>query len=368
MIGMERKMEMKSRYLKYDVIRLTAVCLVLITHISAYLVIHFPEPSGVGFRVGAAVDCTASVCIPLFLMLSGALLLDEKTSFDVRHFSSKNYVAIVKSLLFWLVFYAAWRGIFLPVLKGNQPDIKVFARYFLKLDGDFPHLWYLFMLIGVYPAIPVLRLFVKEENRRYILGILLFAVIVLFIPTTLGVLTWNSDYTIEKFMNKFKVNYITGYIIFLLTGWYLAVFPLTGRKKSLLFAAGAAALCANILLVEKYMARIPTIMNYTLSDESITMLLGSAALFMLLLSVCGDRLTESRMLRFLSDAAFGIYITHVMVLETLAELVLPFEAFHKRFPILYILTLFAITFTASLGIVMLLSRFRFMRKLLHYSH
>ena len=213
------------RYLKYDIIRITALSLVLIAHVSAYIVLRFPDPSGEAFQVGT-----------------------------------------------------------------------VFNR-------NFPHLWYLFMLLGIYPAIPILRLFVKAENRRYILGILLFSIIVLFIPCNARILTRNADFTIKDFMDKFYVHYISAMLIYILAGWYLTVFPPSGRERVLLIAAGAAAACVNILTVRNLIAEIPNIRGYMLTENSFTILLSAAGLF---------------------------------------------------------------TFLASLGIVRLLARVRFMRKLLHY--
>lgn len=366
MINLENPTGAPPRYLKYDLIRITALCLVLIGHISAYLVIHFPDTNGDAFRAGAVFDCIGAVCIPLFLMLTGALLLNERSGFDVRHFFLKNYASIAVSLLFWLTFYAAWRGILFPVLKGNRPDLQVFARYFLEFDGDFPHLWYLFMLLGIYPAVPVLRLFVKEENRRYILAILLFALLVRFLPFNIGLLTGGTGFSVQAFMDKFYLQYVSEKLVYLLAGWYLATFPPAGVKKVLLIAAGAAAAVLNILLVLKMMVATPNILAF-ISNKSTTMLIYGAALFTLLMSICGNRLTQNKAVLLLSDAAFGVYITHVVILELLVELLLPFRAFHERFPALYILTVFAITGISSLCITRLLARAGWMRKLLHYS-
>ena len=354
-----------QRYLKYDLIRVIAVCTVLIGHISAYMVVHFPEPSGAAFRTGIIFDCIGAVCIPLFLMLSGALLLDEKRSFHVGHCFRRNYVSIALSLAFWLTFYAAWRGILLPVLKGNPPDTHVFFRYFLVFDGDFPHLWYLFMLLGIYPAVPILRLFVKTENRRYILGIILFALLVRFIPFNAGILTSGSEYSVQAFMDKFYIQYVSEKIAYLLIGWYLSVFPPAGMKKALLITAGAAAACGNMLLILRLMAENPDILGF-ISNKSTTMLLYGAALFTLLLSVCKEKTTENQAVRLLSDASFGIYIMRVLVLEILTELLLPYEAFHGHSPLLYILALFAVTGIVSFGIVLALSRVSGLRRLLHY--
>ena len=61
----------------------------------------------------------------------------------------------------------------------------------------------MFMTVGLYLAIPVLRLFVRRENKAYVLGFILAAIVVQFVPHTLDFLTRNCDTTLDDFMRKF---------------------------------------------------------------------------------------------------------------------------------------------------------------------
>ena len=74
------------------------------------------------------------------------------------------------------------------------------------------------MLIGAYIVLPVLRLFVKKENKDYVLGLICLSVIVQFGVQTAGVFTRGMKFTIGDFVTKFHMEYITGYVPYLLIG------------------------------------------------------------------------------------------------------------------------------------------------------
>ena len=191
-------MMQRQRYLRYDVIRITALFMIVMVHVSAYMVIFYPDTSDLAFKVGNVLNGLSRAGTPLYLMLSGALLLNENHSFQASKFYKKSLLRICLLLLFWLLFYASWRAFILPSLAGKPVDFRLFVSYLLKLEGLYPHLWYLFMLIGAYLAIPVLRLFVKRENRSYVLGMIIVSVVVQFTVQTAGVFTRELDFTVSE--------------------------------------------------------------------------------------------------------------------------------------------------------------------------
>ncbi|MBR1736530.1 MAG: acyltransferase family protein [Firmicutes bacterium] len=251
---------MKNRILKYDIVRITAILLVVMVHVSAYLVIYYPDTSGITFQTANIFNGIGRAGVPLFLLLSGALLLNEDKPFDARRFYKKSFGGICLLLIFRMLFYAAWRGIELPILKGDKPDIMVFVDYLIRLNGDYPHLWYLQMLVGTYLAVPVLRLFVKKENKNYILGFIIVAFIAQIITNTLNVFTIDTEYTIKDFVTRYHFEYATGYIPFLLIGWYLETFP--PKHIAAFTAAGIAALILIILVVQFCIDDIPNLRGY----------------------------------------------------------------------------------------------------------
>lgn len=357
----------KQRLLKYDVIRVIALIMIVMIHVSAYMVIFYPDTSDAAFRVGNIFNGLGRAGTPLFLMLSGALLLNEDRPIRAREFYKKSLARIALLLLFWLLFYATWRAFLLPALAGKPADPRLFGAYLLKQEGLYPHLWYLFMLIGAYLAIPVLRLFVKRENRSYVLGMIVLAFFAQFAVQTAGVFTREAVFSVSDFAAKFHLEYATGYLPYLLTGWYLDSFPLSKKKRIAIWTAGAAALAAIILLVQFFIDPVPDIRDYLVEMNTLPAFVYGVGMFTLLSAVTGERKSENAVVKELSRASFGIYIIHIVFLDLLTGIFLPYRAFGERNPALYLLVLYILTFGCSLGAVYLLTRIKGLRKLFYYS-
>ncbi len=65
----------------------------------------------------------------------------------------------------------------------------------------------------------------------------------------------------------------------------------------------------------------------------------------------------------LSQQSFGIYITHVFVLDILINYLLPYTVFQEQHPLLYTLVVFILTFGVSLLLTLGLSRIKGAKKL-----
>lgn len=148
------------RNYSFDLMKVFSVFLIILTHVSAPFVIYF-QPNSNEFIAGNILDALSRVGVPLFVMITGALWLDENRSFFIKDFFKKYVLKFACLLIVWSVIYAFF---YMSLEKVS------FWEYVLTFKGtDNPHLWYLYMLLGVYLTTPVLRLFVKKENAPYIL-------------------------------------------------------------------------------------------------------------------------------------------------------------------------------------------------------
>ncbi len=345
-----------ERKLSYDIIRIVAAAMVVMVHVSAYVVTYFePDPAGWTFIVGNLFNGLARAGTPMFLMLSGALWLDEKREIRPADFCRGKLLPLCGLLLFWLLFYAAWRHVLIPLVQHEEISVRGAVDYILWLKGRSPHLWYMFMLIGAYLAVPVLRLFVKRENKKIIFGMILFSAAVQFAVRTGGLFTLGMEHTLKDFVDKFHIEYATGYLPYLLIGWYLTAFPPEKKTRLLMEAAGLCALAAIILSVWFGVKTVPSIRDHVSEMDTLPAMLYGTGLFAFICAAVRDRPTRSRTVRRLSAHTFGIYITHVFVLELLLGLVIPYSVFHEQHPLAYILVLFVLAFSLSLLITVGLS-------------
>ena len=88
---------MKNRSLVLDVARILAVMLVLLLHTAMDFVKFNPESSS--YLCGSIFNAAGRAGVPMFIMISGALMLDEERQISVRDVFTKYILKLVMLLL-----------------------------------------------------------------------------------------------------------------------------------------------------------------------------------------------------------------------------------------------------------------------------
>lgn len=115
-------------------------------------------------RLGALaiwLDIGFVFTVPLFVMISGALLLDPGRFRGTGPFLRKRALRIVPALVVWHLFYWAFRVLYL----GRDEGPLDFLR--LTLTGDlYSHLYFFWIVLGLAVVTPVLVPWVSTVSRR----------------------------------------------------------------------------------------------------------------------------------------------------------------------------------------------------------
>lgn len=158
---MRRVINNKYSY-SYDIIRIIAVFLVIFTHtgklgskIYAYQGIINPDTIGyIGF------DILRTVNVPLFFMVSGALLLDKSESLKqvfTKRVSKYSLTLFLTAALYYFV-----------VHKHPLSEIGFLLRGLYRNDNGIVefHLWFLYSYIGYLLLLPFLRKIAKQMTMQ----------------------------------------------------------------------------------------------------------------------------------------------------------------------------------------------------------
>lgn len=147
--------------------------------------------------------------VPVFLMITGALLLRHDRKITMYECIFKYSRRQLFAELLFGTFYAA----IIEVTNNGIGPLIVTKSILGSITGNTSsHLWYCFLLIGIYLILPVLKLFIDKTDNREILYLLvvLFA-FDFFIPF------------INIFLNK-KIQFgipFTYALFYLICGYYL---------------------------------------------------------------------------------------------------------------------------------------------------
>lgn len=137
-----------------DVARIGACFMVVLLHVAAVEFHEFDDR----WWASNFYDSFTRACVPVFLMITGVLLLNRQE--DLPVFIRKRYMRIVPPLVFWSLFYLGWYSVQGENYGGAGGAFKT------VLSGPVAfHLWYLYALAGIYLFVPFLRHIWQAASR-----------------------------------------------------------------------------------------------------------------------------------------------------------------------------------------------------------
>jgi surface polysaccharide O-acyltransferase-like enzyme len=153
-----------------DVLRVFATVAVVFLHVSAEVVTGITDTKTFSWWAANLYDSAVRWAVPVFVMISGALLLGHSHKESFTQFYRKRSSRVIIPLVFWTAAYFA----FISHYYG-QIELKT-ALISIVLGKPYWHLWYLYMLVGLYIITPFLRTYVASSSikERYALIIVIF--------------------------------------------------------------------------------------------------------------------------------------------------------------------------------------------------
>lgn len=293
----------KSRSLSLDCTRIIAVLAVIMIH-TAMGFVKFDVNSST-YMWGNIFDALARVGVPLFVMVSGALMLDEEKTISFKILFSKYILNIALLFISWSIFY-----LIPEIAKAIIRNKPITFNNIIKqlISGGF-HMWYLIMIIGLYLTIPILKLFVKKENSTKILYIILVSVVFVFSPALLACLyKFNSVFgVLYEQLARFDYGFLGIFPTYFITGWYVTHVGINHKKS--IYLLSLISVLVIIILVQ-----ITGNYNAAYSNSNILVYLYSLGVFTFITNICRNKVSP-KIVEKLSNLTFGVYIIHAIVLK-----------------------------------------------------
>ena len=242
------------------------------------------------------------------------LRLDPARQNDPRALFTRKIPRLLLAFLFWSCVYTAVNVVRTDDLAEDWKWIVI--EFF---TGEY-HMWFLFAIIGLYLATPLLRpIAVDEKKCRYFL--LLWLVFQLLLPALaklprIGVF-------ITTALDKMKLFYPLGFTGYYLLGWYWKEHMLTRRKRLACYLIGLVGTVFSTAAVV-YASRTAGSADETLAEYLTWNVAAQSAAVYLFLQRLGRRIRTEKpgaaLLSALSRYSFGIYLAHPLFLWLVAWL------------------------------------------------
>ena len=291
-----------SEIAAFSYIRVLACFCIIILHALFASNVYF-EKTMTGGEVlwSKAMENELMWAVPCFLMITGALLLDPARELPLKKLFGKYLRRIVLALVcFTLIFQIlGWK------MEG-EPDILKGWLKDLAFGESWAHMWYLYLMIGLYLMMPFYKMIAEKADTRLLdLLILILIVFTSLVPAA----------EVFGISIGFYIPTTLVYPVYLFMGYRLHHRPLHPALAAALLIVCTAGLLALTWLrygtgvLEALEADPGNQLDSLTGYASLLVIFQTAGLFSLLGRI---KTPAGRALRSMDQCSFGIYLIHMI--------------------------------------------------------
>ncbi len=250
--------------------------------------------------------------VPLFLMCSGALLLNTEKKLSLKRLYTHNLPRILAAMVFWGYTYKLWHlyeqnAFSAPALWNAFKEVLFFNQEF--------HFYYLHIILLVYILLPVMRVLTASADQNTLkYALLLWFALGILYPTVIGF--W--PFTLFSGMTpQYLINMTYASVGYGLYGWYLTKHPLS---KIVGILSGLSGFLVILIGTYALSARQNALNELLFSGMTVGTFLLATGIYTLCTHI-GEKMGERlcAVTKYVSKASFCLYLTHMFGIYLLAR-------------------------------------------------
>ena len=270
----------------------------------------------------AIITVFSHIGVPLFLMISGTLLLKKKIDdeADVRRFYKHNLLGLFITsevwyfIMFWVQVLSTWDGHLLRE-QGIAAVIWRLICTMLFIDQfTFESMWYMPMILCLYLLMPLLAMVLRKISLR----MLVIPILIVFF-SSMVFSNLNAILSILGSTKAVSFELYSGYLfsfffLFVIVGYWISQGGLQ-KMRTWLVALITFALFAGICIFQLWVYSCE--INYLVNYDFFAMLPCAAGTFELIRRGAHWIKRLERPVTYLSQISFGIYFVHIIIMSEL---------------------------------------------------
>lgn len=304
----EQKRENKDRLIGLDLLKIVSAFMIAVIHASSG-VFNNHELGSLVWKEGLVLNAVTRFAVPVFLMISGALLLGRKISLEkaIRKAIIAGIALFVWSFAFILTKKILWND-------GNVIHDTLMIFFNKRVSG---HLWYGYLLIWIYLFSPILNIMYESLSNKMRIY---FIILGLLIPSAIDSVIYYFSLDVQILQNSFFIYMNLGYISVLFMGRMIY----ENKERISLILGGISSvigLLLTILLTEGISRRLGTSTHTFFSELEIGNVMYAFGIMLLgcKLSWKGDNTFIKKIIIKVSELAMGIYFSHALVMWLIGD-------------------------------------------------
>lgn len=286
-----------------DFLRFIAAIAVVAIHVLGPFRFLYGEIPNADWLAAMGINSITRWAVPVFMMISGALLLSTERAFDCEHYLTKRLSKVAIPFIGWTIIYAIVTGFNADGWSATQ-TLQVIQNS--PNDPAWYHLWFFYDFIPLYFVIPFLIPALKKQSPELI-KLLLATISLMFL------MKW---FKVESFLLQNLVLY-SGYLIL---GWYL--FNRNNRKQlKYWLVAGISMLLLNFFGSWELAVQSGKYNSFFMGYKTLNTMIIGGMLFVVA-QTYADKISGKfrALISVFSKYSLGIYLLHPLLLIPVREL------------------------------------------------
>ncbi len=308
------------------------------------VVVHSPIPGGTnGLGCIAVFNYYAVVGVPLFFMISGALLLYKEE--PLVPFLKRRFSRILLPTVIWTIVSIVWDYCLNPCTTGEL------LRNIVKIPyAPYNTYWFIYVVLGIYLIAHPLQVWLARCSEREVRFYLLLWAATLLVPYLQLI---DTRFAALLRADGGYLYYAYGYLGYALLGYYLRRYVSISRLSWKHIALGGA-----IAVLPWCLYLIPQIPHNVIQDRlTLNAALLATCYFVAIKHLRLSERWKRRCYHF-ANHSFGIYLVHILIMRRLLwPLLAPLDLHYAvQIPLVVVLTA-----TLSFAAVHLMSKLPYSR-------
>ena len=279
--------------------KILACFTVIINHNGGLMILNDPQRYQIIFYL--AFFQFSKIGVPLFIMVSGALLLGRDD--DPKRF----YLKRIPRILLVLILFSTYVFV---AKNGISPSlVPKYVKTLLAGPIITPY-WYLYMLVGLYLVTPFIQRMVRNFTETDYRSLFLISFLMV---STLPIVLYYLKISVTS---QLSVNLFSGYVVYFIMGYYLKSRETSKRVSLIAWITLISFILVSVILLMMEYDRAGELKMFLDSVYYITTVVPSISIFYLVKHYAtSHEISEKsfKAIRIVSDTTFGIYLIHALV-------------------------------------------------------